>query len=488
MTLDCISTLLRTAAAPAAAAALSLALAGCGGGDQVARTGGGGTGIATTGGSVTGFGSILVDGTAWDDRNARIEVERAGANVPAEVRLGQRVEIEYATAGVAERVLVSAEVIGAISEIAAGTPPAQFKVAGQTVRVNTDPASGPVTLFDGVSSAAGLRVADLVEVHGAARFDSQLRRYVIVATRVERLAALPGGRVRVAGVVEDYVPAQQRLRLGELTVRLNSSTVVVPASRAIANGQRIVVWSDDPLGGTVAAPILAADQVRIVDRSANGAGNVRTDLAGVVSRLDPGALTFEILGLPVNARNAVIVPASQMIADGRYVIVRGTVDALGVLQATQVRLRANIGEAQVSLAGSITDFAGVADFRVRSVRVDASGVSPLSACPPGGLADGLFVEVEGSIDPVTSVIAASRVRCENNSAGRVQTFNGIASTVDLVTRSFTLTSANGTVRSAAWTATTYFDDVTPQTLANRSVRVDGYVQGSVLVVTKIRGR
>jgi hypothetical protein len=201
-------------------------LAACGG-DEVARTGGGGTGIASTGGggTVTGFGSLIVDGERWDDRAARVEVERSpspgpgGCPRPARAAGGDRLhQPRYRRAGADRR-----DSDRVVSEISAAATPPQFKVAGQTVRVNLDANAGPVTVFEGVSGLSGataLQVADAVEVHGSSLFDAQLNRYVIVASRVEKLASLPANLVRVSGVVQDYVAASGRFKLGELTVTL----------------------------------------------------------------------------------------------------------------------------------------------------------------------------------------------------------------------------------------------------------------------------
>lgn len=473
----------------ALALAATIALAACGGGEQIARTGGSGTGIASAGGTVTGFGSVIVDGETWDDRDARVEVEVNPATgfSAAESRLGQRVEIEYATRGTAQRVLLQAEVIGRVSEISAGATPPQFKVAGQTVRINTDADLGPITVFEGVAGVAALQLNDVVEVHGSSRFDTQASRYVIVASRVEKRATLPAGLVRVSGVVEGHSAAQNRFRLGELSVALTPGTVLVPANRALADGQRVVVWSDDPLGGTPSAPTLTADYVRILERG-SVSGSERSDIAGVISRFNAGTLSFEIGGIRVNARSAIIVPASQSLADGRYVVATGSFDGNGVLQATQVRIRSRGGnDVEVELKGSITDFVSAADFRVRGVPVDASGASPRPGCP-ATLANGLYVEVEGRVSASTGRVQAERLRCIDNPAGRVLTVEGTASAVSTVTRSFTLTGATGPTRSVSWTPLTFFEGVTPETLAGASVQVDGYGVGPTLVATKVRRR
>lgn len=474
---------------PALSLLLALAagalLAGCGG-DQIARTGSGGTGIASTGGTVTGFGSVVVDGERWDDRNARVETEQGGSVVPADPRLGQRVEIEYATRGRAERIVVAAELIGRVSEVSAGATPPALRVAGQWVRVNLDPDAGPLTYLQGVTSLSALQPGDVVEVHGSARHDPAPAAAVVIATRIERLPALPGGLVRVTGQVQALDAAARRFRLGDLTVTLDSGARVLPASRALANGQRVVVWSDEAVGGSAAAPTLTADAVRIVDRG--GSDPARAEVAGVVSRYSAASASFEVDGLPVNARGAVVVPASQSLADGRYVVVSGSVDN-GVLQARQVKIRSRTGaDVEVEVAGTITDFASNASFRVRGVAVNAAGLTALPGCGAGGLANGVFVEVEGRIAAADERIVATRLRCEANPVDRVQSFEGIAGSVNIGGRSFTLAGPGNSSRSVGWTATTRFDGVTPETLANRSVVVDGIVQAGAVTATRIRAR
>ncbi len=474
------------------AIALSAALLAACGGDEVARTGGGGTGIASNGGgTVTGFGSLIVDGERWDNRAAPVEVERSPALglVAARARLGQRVEIDYTSRGIADRVLIAATVIGRVSEISAAATPPQFKVAGQTVRVNLDPNAGPVTVFDGVgglSGAAALQVADAVEVHGSTLFDAQLNRHVVVASRVEKLAGLPANLVRVSGVVQDYVAASSRFKLGELTVTLGSGSVLVPANRVLANGQQVVVWSDDPLGTSATGPTLVADHVRVIEPAAAASGAERSQIAGIVSRLNQTTATFEIGGFAVNARAARVVPSSQSLAEGRYVIVDGSFDSSNVLQASQVRLRSRgNNDIEVELSGTITDYVGIDNFKVRGVTVTAAGDSQLSACPAAGLAAGLYVEIRGEV--AGDRVEAERVRCVSNPTGIV-TVIGVASMVSTTARTFTLTPAAAAAQSVRWTSTTHFDGVTADTLAASTVAVEGYVSGGSLVATSITRR
>ena len=106
-------------------------------------------------------------------------------------------------------------------------------------------------------------------------------------------------------------------------------------------------------------------------------------------------------GVAVNAANANVVPANQTLADGNFVVARGTFRGDGTLAATQVRIRKKGNpnfEFEVSLTGPITDFAGIGDFRVRGVRVDAT-MATQRACSGNNttIGNGRNVEIGGAI-------------------------------------------------------------------------------------------
>jgi hypothetical protein len=279
----------------------------------------------------------------------------------------------------------------------------------------------------------------------------------------------------------------RRFVLGELTVSALPGTVQVPAHRALADGQRVVVWGTGPLGSGAGGPTLTADYIRIVERSTGGNG--RSQVSGNVSRYDANALTLEVGGLRVNARAAIVVPASQTLADGHYVIATGEFDTAGVLHARQIRIRrGDASDSEITVEGSITDYQSRASFRVRAVPIDASSVSPLAACPASGLANGLFVEVGGRINFSDGRVIAERLRCVPDPAGRVLTLEGGASNVNATALSFTLTAAASSARTVVWTAATYFDGVSAATLAGSSVQVEGFEDGVNFVALKIRRR
>lgn len=460
-------------------------LAACGGGSDapavvpVAQTAPGGTQTALANGIVTGFGSVIVDGKRWDDRNARVERARddnPSASDLAEAKLGQRVEIEFETDGVAKTLRVEAEVLGRVSEVDATKK--ELRIAGQLVRTNTDPAVGPVTVYaDGYTQFSDIKVDDVAEVHGLPRYDTAAARYVIEASRIEKKATLPAGIARIAGVVSAYDPAARTFKLGDLLVSVGSA-LIVPANRSLANDVRVIVWTTAVTTG----PAATASFIRIKERSE--ATGVQSEVAGRVVRFDAAAASFELGSIKVNARSAIVVPANQTLANDLYVVARGTFAADGTLNASQVRVRkAELSsQPEAELRGTITDYKSLADFKVRGVSVDAS-TATLSRCP-ATLANGLFVQVEGRL--TTTGVKASSIKCEDATAGLTVELKGVASSVDTSARTFTLTPTTGSARSVRWTELTYFRDVSPATLAGKTVEVEGFEVAGVLVATKIK--
>lgn len=395
-------------------ATLLLASCGAGGGtDQTAGVGGGGTGYAQ--GTTSGFGSIFVDGVRWDDSRASVEVEvdpRSAPSSGATVRLGQRVQLEYTTDCADDvnttcsttRIRIEADVIGRVVSVDAANQ--RFNVAGQLVQINTSANAGPVTVFaGGYSDISGITANDPVEVHGSARFDNTLSRYVIQAARVEKLGGLPANLTRVTGVVQQRSGAPQgSFKLGDLTVSVNASTNVAPANRSVTDGQRVVVWGASYTGGV--NPTLVADAIRIRDVLPSS-GNQRSQVSGVISRFDVNAGTFELDGFQVNAALARRVPANQTLADGLYVSVRGSFNASNVLVAEQVRIRQQPPEGEIDLVGPISSFANVGNFVVRGVPVDASSANVVP--PSCTLQNGVNVTVRGALQ--NNRVVARQVRC-----------------------------------------------------------------------------
>ncbi len=461
-----------------AALSCSIVIAACGGG----AVGSGGTGVVPQGvavGTVNGFGSVIIDGIRFDDRNtAAVEELEPGNDVVTEVQLGERVEVAFEQAGVAKTLRVDAALAGPVSSIVNA---AQFVVLGQTVEVNASVATGPVTQFaGGYMSAADVMPSDAVEVHGpiARRGTS----FVIQATRIEKKAALPT-YLKVTGLISDLGSGGAAVfKLGELSVDAGAAAVL-PAGRNLANGQVASVLAlpsalSAPAGGT---PTLGAAQVRVRDLPSDGSAAY---VGGSVAALDTTAYTFQLDGLTVSYGSAVVAPSAAALADGTYVRVRGNLLADGSLAAASVTVRDGHDEPEAELKGNIVRYdAATQTFTVRDVVVDASQAT-LEGCPASGLADGLYVAIEGSLS--TTKVIAKTVHCQAEPSGATVEREGTAATVDTTAMTFVLNRSGTPSVAVSWTALTFFRNLTPQTLEGKRIEVVGTFANGVLEASAVK--
>ena len=415
----------------AAATAASL-LAACGGGDGL---GSGGTGSAPetfATGTVDGFGSIFIGGERCDHVGARVVWDTfAGgpeetADPNPDVKLGQRVEVDLEGGAVGCKILmarIAPEVIGVVSTT---TP---LVVAGATVLVNTDPAAGPVTVFDGYANAADIGAGDRVEVHGKAVPNGG--GVAIQATRIERKPADPTW-VRVAGVISNLNTTASTFNLGGLAVHYGSGTTIVPPGFDLRDGLTIAMWSTGPVAGNA----VNARYIRVLRRQFADQQKVRVQ--GPVRGCNSAnpCTAFSVDGIDVLVTGDTVFRGSATvadIADGKTVHVRGTFDATsGKLVARAVAVRA-LSDGEVTLLGSVSDYTddGVTKtFRVRGVPVSTDGNTVLGCT----INDDNVVAVAGQI--VGSTVVADRIECPALAVGTIVDAYGPISQVDLSAKTF----------------------------------------------------
>lgn len=454
-----------------AALMTALLAVACGGG-----VGSGGTGAAAqlANGTVSGFGSVIVDGQRYDDRRIAPHREDApGVETLSDVRLGQQVEVEVDDQGEPTGLHVHTTLAGPVDTVAA---PGRFTVLGQPVQVNADAATGPVTQFaGGYTGAADVQPGDAVEVHGL--IVPVGGASVVRATRVERLAALPA-YLKATGIVSAL--GANGFQLGVLAVH-TAGAVVVPAGRTLAEGQLVTVFAL-PAGrsGSADAPQLQAAEVRIRDTAPAG---TRVTLGGNVAALDAAGKRFVLGTQVVDYAAATLSPPALALAEGQYVRVSGTLRADGTLAADRVTLRDGRNEPESELKGNIIGLdLATQRFTLREVAVDASGAS-LEGCPGGVLAEGLYVQVEGSLGP--SGVRAREISCEAEPAGGTVGRLGTAGSVDAAARRFVLTTAGGTAITVGWTDNTFFEGTSAAALDGQRLEVEGVFDAGVLVARKI---
>ncbi len=94
------------------------------------------------------------------------------------------------------------------------------------------------------------------------------------------------------------------------------------------------------------------------------------------------------------------------IAVDDLVEVSGLIDAAGVIRATHVEYEGELvlGTSEVELRGEVENYNGTDRFEIGDIEVRFDGTTELEDLP-GGIANGLFVEVEGVLEAVDRVFA-----------------------------------------------------------------------------------
>lgn len=467
------------------AGSLLLGLSACGGGGDstTAATTATETAAATTlvsQGAVSGFGSVYVNGVKLDDSGASSLAYAADGSTSAHaLRLGQQVRVEHDASGKASRVLVDAAVIGSVSSVnaTAGT----LVVAAQTVKINTDSAAGPVTVFaGGYTALADVLAADLVEVHGTPVYNSTTAKYEVQATRIEKRTAV--AEVRVTGKLSALDATAKTFSLNGLSVAYGTATLR-PASAVLANDQNVIVWSKTYTSGTA----LTASGVRVVNTTTDLPVTTQARLSGVASNVT--STGFEVAGVKVTIQTSTTVtPAGASVANAAYVGVTGVVQTDGSVLASAIQVRQSDttdDSARIRLSGPITGYTSATSFVVRGVPVDASDITLATACPGVTLADGVNVNVVAKAQAGTDVVLASGMTCPA-SAASFRDVRGTPSVVDTTAKTFTLTTASGVVQKVQWSDTTAWGGtLTSATLAaTTTVSAEGYLDSAGVLQAK----
>lgn len=469
----------RWAISSAWAGSLLLSLGGCGGGGDAATA----AITQVSQGVVSGFGSVYVNGARLDDASASSLAHTADGGTTAQaLRLGQQVRVEHDASGKASSVLVEAAVTGGVS--GTNTTAGTLVVAAQTVKVNTDSAAGPVTVFaGGYAALADVLAGDLVEVHGTPVYNSTTSRYDLQATRIEKRTAV--AEVRVTGKVSSLNATAKTFSLNGLSVVYDTANLT-PASTVLANDQNVVVWSKTYTSGTS----LTASGVRVVTTTTDWPAATTARLSGVASNVTGAG--FEVAGVKVTTQTSTTVtPTGATVANAAYVGVTGVVQADRSVLAGAIRVRQSDttdDSARIRLSGPVTGYTSATSFVVRGVPVDAKAIVLATACPGVTLADGLTVDVVATAQAGTDVVLASSMTCPA-AAAAFRDVRGTPSAVSTTAQTFTLTSASGTAQAVQWSSTTVWGGtLTSATLsAATAVVVEGYLDSvGVLQARELR--
>ncbi len=368
-------------AAACVGALLLATLDACGGGGAAASGGASGTGTAVSLGTVTGFGSVVIAGRAYDGAAPHYFDDDAPGVGQAASSIGLGQSLQLLQDASASAALIEPDVAGPLQSVSPTTD--SFTVNGLQVRVNTDPAAGPVTFYSGLRGFSALQPGTMViEADGAFGVDARGRGY-LQATRVVQLpGATPS--TRLTGMVSGLDAGATGFDLGSVHVRMTAATQVYPAGARLRDGELVNVWSPTRITGN----LLDARVVRV--RSLLGA----TGAARIGGLVAPGpAPGIRVAGIDVTPADPATAAALQALRVGEYVVVQGRVapDGRSVL-ADSVQSSAT-QPAIVELRGNITDYVDAAHFLVRGVPVNAAAVAAGER-----LGNGVFVRITGSVD------------------------------------------------------------------------------------------
>jgi hypothetical protein len=307
------------------------------------------------------------------------------------------------------------------------------------VQFNSQLSAGPRTYFTGLQGPAAVRNGMQVAVSGAYGQDSAGTPRV-QATLVERL---PDANtiLRSCGTVSGLNAGSQSFQLGALTVGYSGATQLLPAGAALANGVFVKVWSNQRLGN--GGGTLSANTIRV--HSLLGRSGP-AQISGLVSLLSGSR--FQVSGIRIDASASALAASLAALVNGQYVTIQGPIDAAtGSIRASSIAASSS-QPVQTAIQGSITGYTGVGAFFVRGVPVDASAAQFLHGANAAMLADGVYVDLVGTVGASTAdVIVASSLAVVGQQApsGKTVEYRGMVRQFVSASQPFALLrSVNGT--------------------------------------------
>lgn len=347
-------------------------LGACGGGTDGTGAGPAPSSAVTSSGAMV-RGSVILNGTRFDDGSAVITDDRGrGA---AQLATGMVVKLrgrsDDGVSGSAERVDVENEVRGTIQSVDAAASPQRFTVLGLPVLVDGQ------TVFANVAGFAALTIGTRVEVHGLRDGLGQLR-----ATRVEAVGA-QDGLDELRGVVANLDSAADRFTLnGNVTVNYAAASFAPAGATEASLAAGVLV----EVHGSFSGGTFTATRVEIEDLEDNvfrGAPGEKQEVEGFVGGFSAHPGSFQVNGRTVRTTASTRFEGGSAadLANNVKVEAEGRIDAQGVLVADKIEFR----QARVILHGRATAVTPTArSLVVLGQTVQADDLTRIDARTPGG--------------------------------------------------------------------------------------------------------
>jgi Domain of unknown function (DUF5666) len=380
-------------------------LLACGAGTQsgvgVGGTGTGSQAVAvaptpiTVIGPITGFGSVILNGTRFDD-TAALVIRDAKAIATNALRLGMTIELTGTKSadgltGTADSIRVFSEIQGPVQTISAAGK--SLVILGSTVAIDIN------TVFSGVASLAEVRVGDIVEAYGL----RNLATGDVSATRIEVEKAPPPvvgaptlTPVALAGIIQSVNAASSSLVINGQTVNYSGATI----TGVLSNGLSAKLQG---IASSASSQLTATSIVVTMPTAPNE--NRQVEIEGIVTNFVSRS-DFKVNSNAVNASSPTLM-ASQVarLANGARCQVTGIV-MNAVIQASKLECESSGSSTIFEVSGSITALTSLSNFVVRNQIIDGSAAKFFNGTA-SQLKVGKEVGVKGSV--VGGVLKASTI-------------------------------------------------------------------------------
>jgi Domain of unknown function (DUF5666) len=381
------------------------ALVACGAGTQSGvGVGGTGTGTQTIAaaptpvtvtGPITGFGSVILNGTRFDD-TAALVIRDAKAIAINALRLGMTIEVTGTKSadgltGIAETIRVFSEIKGPTQSVNVSSNSAY--ILGSLVLINSN------TVFSGATSLADVRVGDVIEAYGL----RNLSTGDISATRVE--VEKPPVQVGGAPVITpvSLTGTIQNLNVTNMTFTVNGQIITYSSaiiSGILANGLSVQVQGNTSSASTS----ISAAGITVTMPSVSNEGR-QVEIEGIVTSFVSRA-NFKLNGSLINANNSGLSTTQvARLLDGARCQVIGVVTN-SIVQASKLECESSGTSTIFEVSGTISAFTNIGNFVVRNQVIDASNAK-ISNGLASSLKVGKGVEIKGPI--VGGVLKASAI-------------------------------------------------------------------------------
>jgi Domain of unknown function (DUF5666) len=376
---------------------LVAAIAACGGGSNTAGVGSGGTGAfsvtAYSEGTITGFGSVIVNGSRYDDTTATVRDED-GPRSRSDLKLGMVVAVDGSVdsnnLASASSIRFDSALLGPVSAVSLSSK--IFTIIGQTVQVDDSTVFGP-SLAQGFASIAA---NDVLEVHGFLNAAAN----TLQATLIERKSGPT--KYKISGVIKDLQISTRTLMIGNESFSF-ANMDMGPLSNG--NVVKLRLLPRTPPGTASWAITAYSLEIR------SSMSQERAEVEGLVTQIN-SPTQFSVSNILVDTSNASFPDGNTTVAIGNRIEAKGKL-VNGVLVAQEVKSESK-GNKEIELRGTLSGLNTVAKtFVLRGVTVSFNPPVEYDKGTEASLVDGANIEVKGKLIAGTATVKAERIKFDN---------------------------------------------------------------------------